>query len=205
MKEMFENKILDEVYEIREEEVEKRYLEKYGKPKNEKKADNAEKELVEFMKKFIKDEKDMKELFNRINRYELATTSEMSFWHKPYYKTGFIDGISFKKQIEEEKITDNNREESVIYQNINEISDYFEEKKYKNLKENEDYKKVTREIEEIKKKFPKVRKFLEDDEITEFTTEEMRAMHKIIALYDDRAMYEADEMFKIGLREGKSL
>lgn len=44
MEEIFENKILDELYEIREGKVEKR-------------ANEAENELVEFMKKFIKEEK----------------------------------------------------------------------------------------------------------------------------------------------------
>lgn len=117
---------------------------------------------------------------------------------------GFIDGISLKNQIEE-KITYNNCEESIIYQNINEITDYFEEKKYSNLKENEEYKIVLKEIEKIKKKFPKVRSFFEDDEIAEFTQEEMQAILNIIVLYNDRAMYEENEMFKIGLSEGKAL
>ena len=117
---------------------------------------------------------------------------------------GFIDGISLKNQIEE-KITYNNCEESIIYQNINEITDYFEEKKYSNLKENEEYKIVLKEIKKIKKKFPKVRSFLEDDEIAEFTQEEMQAILNIIGLYNDRAMYEENEMFKIGLSEGKAL
>ena len=117
---------------------------------------------------------------------------------------GFIDGISLKNQIEE-KITYNNCEESIIYQNINEITDYFEEKKYSNLKRNEEYKIVLKEIEKIKKKFPKVRSFLEDDEIAEFTQEEMKEILNIIGLYNDRAMYEENEMFKIGLSEGKAL
>lgn len=205
MEELFENKIIDELYEMREEKFTRCYIDKYGKLEETKKAEKAEEELIEFMKKFIKNEKDMDKLIGKINEFESYALDEMCFWHKPYYKLGFVDGISLKKQIEEEKITNNNCEESVIYQNINEISDYFEEKKYRNLKENEEYKKVTKGIEEIKNKFPKVRNFIENDEITEFTQEEMQAILNIIALHDDRAMYEADEMLKIGLREGKAL
>lgn len=62
-----------------------------------------------------------------------------------------------------------------------------------------------KEIEKIKKKFPKVRSFLEDDEIAEFTQEEMKAVLNIIGLYNDRAMYEGNEMFNLGLSEGKAL
>ena len=95
MEEIFENKILDELYEIREGKVENRYLEKYGEGKVEKRANEAENELVEFMKKFIKEEKNMQEFFDKVNNYELATMSAMCCWYKAYYKVGFIDGISF--------------------------------------------------------------------------------------------------------------
>ena len=44
-----ENKILDNLYEIREGEVEKNYISKYGKPKNSEKTEKAENELVNFM------------------------------------------------------------------------------------------------------------------------------------------------------------
>lgn len=201
----FENKILENLYEIREGVVEKQYISKYGKPKNSKKTEKAEEELVNFMKKFIKDEKDIKNLYGKLNKFELCAMGEMCFWYKPYYKIGFIDGISLKKQIKEEKSINNSNEESIIYKNINEISDFFEEQKYKNLKQNEEYIKIAKEIEEIKRKFPKVRDFFENDEITDFSKEEMKSILKIIELNNDRAIYEADEMFKIGLREGKAL
>ena len=60
-------------------------------------------------------------------------------------------------------------------------------------------------IAEIKEKFPKVRDLFENNEITELSREEIKAILDIIKLQDDRAMYEIDEILKIGLREGKSL
>ena len=189
MEEIFENKILDELYEIREGKVEKR-------------ANEAENELVEFMKKFIKEEKNMQEFFDKVNNYELATMSAMCCWYKAYYKVGFIDGISLKREIKE-RIENINSNDSIFNQNLNEITDYFEEKKYKSLKANSEYQKIATEI--IKTKFPKIREFIEDDEITEFTQEESKALLKVIRLNDDRAMYEENEMFKIGLKEGKAL
>lgn len=201
----FENKILDNLYEIREGVVEEQYISKYGKPKNNKKTEKAEEELVNFMKKFIKDEMDIKNLYGKLNKFEVCAMGEMCFWYMPYYKAGFIDAMSLKKQIKEEKSINNSNEESIIYKNINEISDFFEEQKYKNLKQNEEYIKIAKEIEEIKRKFPKVRDFFENDEITDFSKEEMKSILKIIELNNDRAIYEADEMFKIGLREGKAL
>ena len=205
MEEMFESKILDELYEIRGEGFIRAYINKYGEIEKSKKAEKAEEDLVNFMKKFIKDEKTIEKLLEKINTFESYALDEMIFWHKPYYKLGFIDGISLKKQIIEENSISDSREESIIYQNINEISDLFEEQKYKNLKENDDYMKIEKEIAEIKEKFPKVRDLFENNEITELSRKEIKAILDIIKLQDDRAMYEIDEMFKIGLREGKSL
>lgn len=205
MEELFENKILDELYEIRGEEFIESYTKKYGKPEKVKKAEKAEEQLVQFMKKFIKDESNMKKLYEKINIFESYALDEMSFWHKPYYKFGFIDGMSLKREIQEEKNIANDLNKSIIYQNINEISDFFEEQKYKNLKQNNDYMKIVKEIAEIKEKFPKIRDLFENNEITEFSKEEVKAILDIVKLQDDKAMYETDEMFKIGLREGKAL
>lgn len=202
---MCENKILDNLYEIREGEVEKRYISKYGKPPKSKKTEKAEEELVNFMKKFIKDEKDMQELFNKINNYELKAMGEMCFWYKPYYKAGFIDAISLKKQIKEEKITDNISNEDSIYDKFDDIWDYVDKTKHNNLKSNEYYNNIKKELIDIYSKYPRVEKFIYDEKIEEFTPEEMKAILKVISLYNDRFTIEAEEMFKIGVKTGKSL
>ena len=205
MENLFESEILDNLYEIIEGEVENQYIKRYGNPKENKKTEKAEKQLVKFMEKFIKDETNMKILYEKLNKFELCAMGEMCFWYKPYYKKGFIDGISLKNQIKDEKSINNSREKSIIYQNINEILALFEEQKYKNLKQNDDYMKIAKEIKQIKEKFPKVRGLFENNDITELSREEIKAILDIIKLKEDRAMYETEEMFKIGLREGKSL
>ncbi len=204
MEDLYENKILDDLYEIREGFITS-YKKKYGELEETKKAEQAEDELVNFMKKFIKDENTMKELFEKINKFEGYALDEMCFWHKLYYKLGFIDGMRLKKEIREGKIIENTSNDSIILQNINEISDYFEEQKYRNLKKNKEYDKIRHKIEEIKNKYPRVREFFEDDKIEQLTKKEMKAILDITELQNDRAMYEADEMLKIGLREGKAL
>lgn len=204
MEDLYENKILDDLYEIREGFITS-YKKKYGELEETKKAEQAEDELVNFMKKFIKDENTMKELFEKINKFEGYALDEMCFWHKPYYKLGFIDGMRLKKEIRGGKIIENTSNDSIILQNINEISDYFEEQKYRNLKKNKEYDKIRHKIEEIKNKYPRVREFFEDDKIEQLTKKEMKAILDITELQNDRAMYEADEMLKIGLREGKAL
>ena len=47
--------------------------------------------------------------------------------------------------------------------------------------------------------------FFDNEKIVEFTQEELKAILEITDLYSQRTMLEAEEMFKIGLRQGKSL
>lgn len=72
MEELLKNGILDKLYEIREGNIEKQYISKYGEPEEIKKIENAEKQLVDFMKKFIKDKENMQNLFKRLNQFELC-------------------------------------------------------------------------------------------------------------------------------------
>ena len=204
MKENHNIKILDELYEIREGEVEKQYIAKYGEPVEMDKAHKADDELVNFMKKFIKDEKDMQELFNKLNNYELKAMGEMCFWYKPYYKTGFIDAVLLQKQVQAERIKNKCNEDS-IYDKFDDIWDYVDKTKYDNLKSNEYYNKIKKELIDIYSKYPRVEKFIYDEKIEEFTPEEMKAILKVISLYNERFTIEAEEMFKIGVRTGKSL
>lgn len=204
MKENHNIKILDELYAIREGEVEKQYIAKYGEPVEMDKAHKADDELVNFMKKFIKDEKDMQELFNKINNYELKAMGEMCFWYKPYYKAGFIDAVLLKKQIQEEKIENKCNEDS-IYDKFDDIWDYVDKTKHQNLKSNEYYNNIKKELMEIYSKYPRVEDFIYNEKIEEFTPEEMKEILKVISLYNDRFTIESEEMFKIGVKTGKSL
>lgn len=140
------NKILDDLYEIREGEVEKSYIAKYGSPEIDKKAEKAEDDLINFMKKFIKNEKDMQELYGKINQFELYTSDEMCFWYKPYYKAGFIDAVLLKKQVQEERIKNNKCNEDCFYDKFEDIWDYVDKTKYDNLKANEHYNNLKKRI-----------------------------------------------------------
>ncbi len=193
--------ILDELFEIRGGDLIRNYIDENGQPNLSKEANEAENELVEFMKKFMKNEKDKKELFDKINNFESKAISEMCFWHKPYYKWGFIDGMLLKKQINEEKI----KSDTNIYDFVGEIWDYIDREKYSNLKKNDEYTKTNRRIAEIKDEYPNVRNFYEDNKIVKFTEEEMQALVEVKELYDKINILESEEIFRIGLRQGKSL
>ena len=170
-----------------------------------KNTSKQEKKLVQFMKRLIKDENNIKQLMEKINSFERCIFEEMNSCNKEYYKLGFIDGMKLIEETREKNILESITNDSIILNNINEILDYVEGQKHRNLKVNKEYNKIVCKIQQIKNKCPRVREFFEDDKIEQFTKEEMKAILEIIVLRDERAMYEAEEMFKIGLREGKAL
>lgn len=207
MKDFYKNKIIDQLYEIREETIE----DKCAKESKEKcfleDSIKKEQELIEFCKKFIKEKNDISSLLTKINNFELSATTDLCSKYKTYYKTGFADGISIVNSIEKQKqiLKKDDETKSIIYKNINEIFDFFEDEKQKRLKENQEYQEINRTIENIKNKYPRVKDFMQNDKVDSLSKEEMKAILEIIELYENRAMYEANEMLKIGLREGKTL
>lgn len=207
MKDFYKTKIIDQLYEIREETIESKYAEESKGKGLFTDSIKKEKQLVEFCKKFIKDENDISNFFDKLNDFELSATSELCSKYKTYYKTGFADGISIINSIEKQKqiLKKDDQTDSIIYKNMNEIFDFFEDEKQKRLKTNQEYQKVNQDIENIKDKYPKVKDFMQNEKIDNLSKEELKAILEIIEMYENRAMYEANEMLKIGLREGKAL
>lgn len=72
-------------------------------------------------------------------------------------------------------------------------------------KKRKDYKEIMKEIEKIKDKYLKIRKFLEDEKIIKSTDEELKAVLEVISLNNDIENLEIVETFKLGLKEGNLL
>ena len=205
MKNLFENKIIDDLYKLRAEDFVHSYVKKYGKLEENKKKEKAEVDLVQFVERFIKDKEDLKILHDKIDKYEVMVLDEISAWYMPYYKLGFKDGIKLKEELQELLFITDDTENSNIYRNIFDILDFAEDIKCKNLRKNVTYNQNINNIENIKSKYPKVKELLEDEKITDLTKEEIKAILEIKELENEINKLGEDEMFKIGLREGKAL
>lgn len=204
--EKVENRIFDVLYEIRDKELKRNYIIQKGKTEISKKAEKTETELVEFMKKFVKNKKDMEKLFDKINDFESDALDEMCIWYEKYYKLGFIDGMSLERQVIEEKTMHNiPSNKDSFYESIDVIWDYIDVQKHNNLKTNVKYIEISKKLSEKKRKFSKVADFFDNNIISELTQEELKAFLEMKKLYDQRTDIEAEEMYKIGLKHGKSL
>jgi hypothetical protein len=209
---VLESKVLDDLYETRGDGLEGAYIRKYGKPENVEKSQQAEEELTKLIQEIVKDEENQSKMLDKLNDFETNIIGEMCFWNKQYYKLGFLDGLFFKKEIRElkENFTSNKNAEKTntdVFFNYctDDFFDYFERQKSKKMAKREDYKKLLNKMQEIKNKYPKARAFIEDEEISILSKEEMQAVLDIIEIDKDIEALEIEEAFKLGLKENEML
>ena len=207
--EIFENQILNEIYETRGDGLECFYIRMYGEPKEIKETKQAKKELEDLMKELIQNEEKQKELWIKLDKFEDCMSGEMSFWDRQYYKLGFLDKLFLKREIEETKTRffknkENNKiqENSFFYRYTDSIMQFLEDNRYNIWQKRKDYKQIKDKMREIKNKYPNVRLFIEDRVVTaNLTKEELKAVLEYINLDDEIERIEKIETFKLGLRE----
>lgn len=209
MEEMFENKVLDDLYEIRRDGFECIFIKHYGEPEEIKEPKKIDEELNDNIKKIVKDQNEQKQILDVLGQFQDSVLGEMCFWEQQYYKLGFVDGIYFKKETREQKeiFSSNNlenkvKEDSFFYKCKDNLMEFMAVNIWKNRK---DYKEIVDKMNEIKVKYPKLRTFLEDRETIELTKEELKAVIEYINLKEKIEDIEKVEMFKLGLKEAKCL
>lgn len=197
MKKFLEKSILDELYETKSdnfaEEI-KREMEVKGKKEQ---STLLEEKLTNMIKKAISDEKLQSEVLKLLNEYEMKTGKESDFWNKMYYKLGVYDCAEIKKIIQ----TNPEKENTFFEEYKDDFIDYLEKNRMENLREREEYNKISNEISKIKEKYPNVRSFLEDNEYINLTEDELKAVLKILDLQASIDVEETKEVFRLGAKE----
>lgn len=91
MDEVFDNEVLDDLYEKRSNGFQSYFVKYYGEPEEEKQERKSEKKLIDTIKNKIKDEKLQKEIIKL--HYEVTDdmVGSQCFWNKQFYKLGFAD------------------------------------------------------------------------------------------------------------------
>ncbi len=205
MEEMFENKVLDDLYNVRRDGFECIFINHYGEPQEIQKSRTSENQLTKKIEKFVKNKKKKKEILEKLYEHKDDLLGEMCFWEQQYYKLGFVDGVYFKKEMKEQKeifannaIKDNMENDSFFYIWKHSLIEFLTAEIRKKSKE---YAEITNKMSEIKKQFDNVRIFLEDREVIELTKEELKAVIEYINLKEKIEDIEKVEMFKLGLKE----
>lgn len=82
-----------------------------------------------------------------------------------------------------------------------EIADTISEMKINLKKNNEEYRKLVKKIENIKDKYPRIRDILDDECSSELTAEEGKALVNIVTIYYEISRIEEYQLFLLGGKE----
>lgn len=204
--ELFENQVLNDIYETRGDGLQCLYIRMYGKTEEMTEVEKSKKELENLMYELVKDKKKQKELWLKLDRFEGAMSGESSFWNKQYYKLGFLDRIYLKKEIADNKrkfVDDNieNLEDTLIYKSMC----FIKEMLGANLWKIKKYKEIVNKMSKIKEEYPNIKEFIERNEMVNFTKKEVKALSEYLKLADDMQDIEFIETFKLGLKDNSLL
>ncbi len=204
--ELFENQVLNDIYETRGDGLDGLYIRMYGEPEEIKETKQAKKELENLMYELVKDKEKQKQLWLKLDRFEGAMSGESSFWNKQYYKLGFLDRIYLKKEIADnsKKFVNSNIEDlqnTFIYRNMHCIKEMLGA----SIWNRKDYKNIVHKMSKIKEDYPNVMNFIERSEIVELNKKEIKALSEYLKLADDIQDIELVETFKLGLKDSSLL
>lgn len=210
LKDIFENQILNELYESSRDGFECIYIKMFGEPQEIKETKKSKEDIEYLIKKIVPDEKKQKELWLELDKYEECMSLEMNFWDKQFYKLGFLDKKYLKKELEEleenfSKSNNSEIESSFFYAYIDSFMEFIEDNRFNSWKKRADYKKINDRMIEIKNKYPNIRTFVEDRQVIELSKEELNALLEYISLDDCIEKIEKIETFKLGIKEGNML
>lgn len=96
-------------------------------------------------------------------------------------------------------------EDSFFYNYIDSLMQFLEDNRVNKWQKRKDYKKVIYKITEIKEKYPKIRQYIEKDEVVKLSQEELEVLKEYFSLIEEIQDIELVETFKLGLKEGKAL
>ena len=210
LKDIFENQILNELYESSRDGFECIYIKTFGEPQEIRETKNAKEDIEQLIEKIIPDKEKQKELWLKLDKYDGCMSLEMEFWHRQFYKLGVLDKNYLKKEMEEleEKFAKSNNSElesSFFYSYIDSFMEFIEDNRFGSWKKRADYKKINDRMIEIKNKYPNIRTFVEDRQVIKLSKEELSALLEYISLDDCIERIEKIETFKLGIKEGNML
>ena len=137
---IFNFKVLDDLYDVRGEGFEVDYIKNFGKKDELVKPETTEKELENAIN-LIKDNEVKQKVKKIVSEFQDSMLQEMCFWDREYYKLGFLDGMNFKTELRnlKEKLSskdnaDITEMDSFFNNCLDDFLDYFERQKTERLR-----------------------------------------------------------------------
>ena len=198
----FKDGVFNELYDIRSEDYELCFSEKFTKETEKFEVSEKREKLKIFINELkLEDDTKIKQINDLIKDLENALFLEMDYWCRKYYKLGFCDAEMLKK--ETKTFSEKNRMKGKSFYNecSDEFLEYVEEYRVTYLMKKPEYKELINQVRKLKEDNPKVENLVEDGKIEILNYKELKVIQKLLSLGSQLDFIEQKEIFRLGLRE----
>ena len=198
----FKDGVFNELYDIRSEDYELCFSEKFTKETEKFEVSEKREKLKIFINELkLEDDTKIKQINDLIKDLENALFLEMDYWCRKYYKLGFCDADMLKK--ETKTFSEKNRMKGKSFYNecSDEFLEYVEEYRVTYLMKKPEYKELINQVRKLKEDNPKVENLVEDGKIEILNYKELKVIQKLLSLSSRLDSIEQKEIFRLGMRE----
>lgn len=198
----FKDGVFNELYDIRSEDYELCFSEKFTKETEKFEVSEKREKLKIFINELkLEDDTKIKQINDLIKDLENALFLEMDYWCRKYYKLGFCDADMLKK--ETKTFSEKNRMKGKSFYNecSDEFLEYVEEYRVTYLMKKPEYKELINQVRKLKEDNPKVENLVEDGKIEILNYKELKVIQKLLSLGSQLDSIEQKEIFRLGMRE----
>ena len=198
----FKDGVFNELYDIRSEDYELCFSEKFTKETEKFEVSEKREKLKIFINELkLEDDTKIKQINDLIKDLENALFLEMDYWCRKYYKLGFCDADMLKK--ETKTFSEKNRMKGKSFYNecSDEFLEYVEEYRVTYLMKKTEYKELINQVRKLKEDNPKVENLVEDGKIEILNYKELKVIQKLLSLGSQLDSIEQKEIFRLGMRE----
>lgn len=198
----FKDGVFNELYDIRSEEYELYFSEKFTKETEKFEVSEKRERLKIFINELkLEDDTKIKQINDLIKDLENALFLEVDYWCRKYYKLGFCDADMLKK--ETKTFSEKNRMKGKSFYNecSDEFLEYVEEYRVTYLMKKTEYKELINQVRKLKEDNPKVENLVEDGKIEILNYKELKVIQKLLSLGSQLDFIEQKEIFRLGMRE----
>lgn len=201
MEELFNEPILDQMYEFRKEDFEQFIYNNNDKIREgELHICEISETFVNYLEKVISNKKEFLKIKKMFEKYELDYERQVDLWNSAYFKLGIKDREKIRNEFFTNKIEKKDDDTFINYEG-NELSEWIEEQKRKYTFGTREYKELQRKYNAISEKYPNVIEVFEDLKPIVLTEEEMKALVELREIDIHMGCMEKNLCFKLGIKE----
>lgn len=201
MEKLFNEPILDQMYEFRKEA-----FEQFAYSNNKKIKDGElhicelSENFVSYLERVISDKEQLAKAKKMFSNYELDYEKQIDLWNCTYFKLGMRDREKIRNEFFENKLKTKECD-TFLNNKKDEFSEWLENQKNKYTFETKEYKELQRKYNEISENYPNTIEVFEDLKPINLNIEEIKALIELRKIDIEMGNMEKDLCFKLGMKE----